>query len=89
MVKTAADGQLVNIPAHRPGDTDEVTRNISLSALMVWRSLCEEMQSRKIRVAVFNHEFRASIEGKGFPLPTWVKSSPRKPSKVRPDGSVP
>jgi len=35
MVKTAADGQLVNIPI-RPLDIDGVTKKIKKSALLVW-----------------------------------------------------
>lgn len=40
MAKAEAEGQLVNIPVHPPGDTDGVTEEMILSALMVWRSWC-------------------------------------------------
>ena len=36
MAKAAADGQLVNIPARRERDTDGVTEERELRALLVW-----------------------------------------------------
>ena len=49
MAKAAADGQLVNIPARRIRVTDEVTRKINLSALMVWRCWLKNSHCGKSR----------------------------------------
>ena len=63
MVKTAADGQLVNIPA-LPPFFETVTGNISMRALLVLHPL------REVK--------RASREGLVFIRSTHMKSPPRK-----------
>src|SRR3989344_174388 len=57
MVRTAADGKPVNIPARAPM-CDGVTEEKRLRVLMVWRRALQEMYSWKIRNAAFNGEFR-------------------------------
>ena len=56
MVKTAADGKPVNIPA-RLMRFDGVTKEKRMSALMVWRRGREELISRQIRKSAFNGNF--------------------------------
>lgn len=60
MVRTAADGQLVNIPARRyiaDGGTEETNR----SALMVWHRWLPELLRRQIRATRFNADFVAGV----------------------------
>ena len=58
MVKTAADGKPVNIPA-RAYLCDGGTEEIKLRALMVWRRLRKGMAARQIRLSAFNSGFHA------------------------------
>ena len=53
MARAAADGKPVNIPARAPM-RDEVTEDIRLRALMVWRRALQERYSWQIRSAASN-----------------------------------
>ena len=88
MAKAAAEGVLVNIPAHRLEYTDVVTKKINLSALMVWHSCVKKRHAGKSAclpsMAIFRREKRF-----GFTESIQANSLPRKPSNVHPNGSVP
>ena len=79
MEKSAADGQLVNIPARRHV-SDGGTEDISRSALMVWhRWLKDRCTGKSVQLALMRNSEQAL--GQVFTWPSSVKRLPRKTSK--------